>query len=1058
MRRMLLALAGLALAASTAIVPAAGSNAITAAETVDPPVPGLHGERPRTSYTPGTEALLVERLTREPYRQIFLDAHALHEARRLSRTPGDPDRHAQKDMARAALWFAFEYALDRTVVDGDIVPFPDDAARHGRGQIVEELLLGAYDRSRIAVPPPLGGWDRDIDTAGEIVQWTSAFDIMLGAGYDFGDGADATDTEIAATLIELTAELYRNYVDPDTANGFTDLHQNNHRTKSGVAFATAAVTLGEYAPEPADDPDDSRDPARWWDLGVTLVDDTLRHVLLAGDGAYSEGPHYYRFTTESIAVYVGMWERLLGAADWTTASGRVVPALHHTELFARTADWMLAMTLPDGSLAPIDDAVTTESYFFGALPPLPNASAYAWRWANATQPFVNEGSTDLALDSIVNYDDEVVPAPPTGSPTSFWYEGGNAVFRSDWGPDATMVIAQGEGPTASLFGRDASGLGRTPQSHEHNEPGSYLLAAHGEVLILDPGYLSFLERSRVARPSDHSIVLVDGQGPREPLPASFEWGNTDPYGPPPVDGFATIHGALDTDRLDTAIVTTRYGAREAGTDIEVERRFLFVDDRYLVIADEIRPLTASDEEPSDPVELTWVVQGNGGGTSGGTFTATPTGGVWSRDGAAVEAAIVTDAGAPTFTTRIEEHEDPTRRRNELTHEALHATVRSATTVRTIQVVVPTAGGDEPPTIVTTVDADGLSATIDDPVSGRVGSVVWDLDGLRLRDAADTADAVSWSEGAGGDGDVEAPGAQQLIVDRSAEQLTIVADRPAHSIIVRGVDPDWVVDGACTAEADGTGVRRLVPGTNGAVTVRPASANRGPSAQVVERYRRVDEGTSLRLDGSDSCDPDGDTLTPTWTITSAPRGSDWSIDRSDPWRPVLDVDATGTYRVELTVHDPAGRSSSAEIVVAAGDRCSDERDDDLDGRFDGADPDCDGTEPAPPSDATGFVLTDVAYLGSVHTGMTGVAIQRRPDGSIEGVLGIGAEEGRVMAVAIRVDGETATGLHALVDPDAEIFRAGAWSGRIIEPSPGVVVGIDGDGATHWIVVDRPLSGG
>ncbi|MDW3218100.1 MAG: heparinase II/III family protein [Acidimicrobiales bacterium] len=1054
MRRVWVIIVGLAVVASV-MTGAASATADASEASEEQPWVGV--ERPRTSYTPGTEAMLVDRLTREPYRQIFLDAHALHEARRLSRTPGDPDRHAQKDMARSARWFAFEYALDRTVIDGEIVPFPDDEAREATGAIVEELLLGAYERSRIAVPPPLGGWDRDIDTAGEIVQWTSAFDLMLGAGYEFADGSDAT---IAARLTELTAELYRNYTDPATANGFTDLHQNNHRTKSGIAFAMAAATLAEYAPDPADDPDGSRDPVEWWDLGVTLVDDTLRHVLLAGDGAYSEGTHYYRFTTESVAVYVGMWERLLGDGAWTNSAGREIPALHHTELFARSADWMLAMTLPDGSQAPVDDANTAESYFFGALPPLPNAAAYAWRWANAPTPYVNESSTDLALDSIVAYDDAIVPAPPDGSPTSFWYEGGNAIFRSDWDPEAMVVIAQGEGPTASLFGRDASGLGRTPQSHEHAEPGSYILAAHGETLVLDPGYLSFLERSRVATPGDHSIVLVDGEGPREPLPTSFEWGSTDPYGTPPQDGFATIHSTLDTERLDTAVVTTRYGAHESGTDIELDRRFLFVDDRYLVIADEITPLTPADTTPADPVDLTWVVQGNGGGTSGGTFTPTATGGIWSRADAALEAAIVTDQGLPAFTTEIQEHEDPTRRRNELTHETLHATVDSAEPVRAIQVLVPTATGATPAAVTTSWGPDGLTATIDDSAAGRVGTVVWDDDGLRLVDAddADPNDAVAWTTGdALADGSVSAPGARQLVVDGQDDRRTVAADRPAHSIVVADVDPAWTADGACASDDDGAGTRRLEPGTNGTVSLRPATGNNGPSALLVHRYQRAELGTALVLDASGSCDPDGDALSAEWTMTSAPRGSSWSLDPSDPWRPVLDVDATGTYRLTLTVRDSSGATSTADVEIAAGDRCFDERDDDLDGRFDGADPDCDGTEPAPTADATGFVLTDIGYLDSVTSGLDGVEVGRHPDGAVDTVRGFGIDDGKILAVVARIDGDSADGVVVVVDLEAGVFRTGIWSGRIVEPRPGVLVGVDDESSTHWIVVDRPLSG-
>ena len=63
-------------------------------------------------------------------------------------------------------------------------------------------------------------------------------------------------------------------------------------------------------------------------------------------------------------------------------------------------------------------------------------------------------------------------------------------------------------------------------THEHIEPGSFLLDAHGEALVLDPGYLSFGEHGALLAPSDHNTVLVNGKGPRNPLTSSFAWPRT----------------------------------------------------------------------------------------------------------------------------------------------------------------------------------------------------------------------------------------------------------------------------------------------------------------------------------------------------------------------------------------------------------------------------------------------------------------------------------------------------------------------------------------------------
>ncbi|MEM7142904.1 MAG: heparinase II/III family protein [Actinomycetota bacterium] len=1046
--------AALAVACAAATL-AVGPAADEAAAQGEREVPGFGAPRPRAVYDPGTEAELAARLDRDPYRSIFLDAHALHEARRATRVPGDPDRNAQKDMARAARFLAFGYAIDRTVIDGEIVPFPDEGSRLATGAIVEELLLGLYERSRFAVAPPIGGWDRDIDTAGEILQWSGALDTLLGAAYPFGqtDG-EPNDRVIAERLAAVTSELYRNYTDLSTANGVADLHHNNHRSKSGAAMATAAVVLADYA-DP-DEADPSRDPMAWWDYGTTLVDDALRFILVTGDGAYAEGPHYERFTTESIAPYVGMWERVLGDAAWVTAEGRNIPAIHHTTQFALTQDWMLAMTLPNGTLAPIDDANTHEAHFFGALPPLPNGPAYAWRWANSARPYQWEASTDLAVDSIVNFDDSIPAAPPAGSPTSFWPEGGNAVFRSDWSADATMVIAQGEGITASLFGRDAAGQGRAPQSHEHMEPGSYLLHAHGEMLVLDPGYFSFGTRDQLIQARDHNMVLVDGAGPEVMLTNSFAW-RSDPFGPPPQDGFATLHSTLDSDRLDSAVVTTSYGAASGAIAIELRRRFLFVDDRYLVIVDDVTP--DADEE----VTLDWLVHGNGGGTSGGTFAALPNGATWTNGGARLTTAIATTQGPPTLTSRIEEHEDPTRRRGELTHEVQYATVTTDRPVHAVQVLVPSASDGPAPTITTDHDADGtLRFAIADPALGRDVSIEWADGVLDLvdRDSGDDVVVLSTSDTASaGDVELRAPGAGLTALATAPDGWELVADDPHDSLLLRGAGPGRA-DGGCSDTVEGDRAR-ISPSGSPRVGWSTDSGPTRPGAVIAATAGRAEVGATVRLDGSGSCDIDRSPLTPTWELVSAPRGSDWVLTDTDTWSPQLSVDATGTFRVRLTVVDETGRASDpVEIEIAGGDRCADERDDDLDGLFDAADPDCDGPEPAPPTDTVGILLavSDATgpYLASVPAPPDTAIVERSIEGAVDAVTMRAGDDGRFIGLTVRriANTDRAVGLVAAFDPAAGVFELSLWSGRLIEPVPGVIAGIDDAESTIWVVVDEP----
>src|SRR5882757_10020712 len=65
--------------------------------TVVPPAPGAGLAHPRVLYSPGQERALAARLTREPYRRVFLDM-ASRVSAYTGRTVGDPSIAAQRDL------------------------------------------------------------------------------------------------------------------------------------------------------------------------------------------------------------------------------------------------------------------------------------------------------------------------------------------------------------------------------------------------------------------------------------------------------------------------------------------------------------------------------------------------------------------------------------------------------------------------------------------------------------------------------------------------------------------------------------------------------------------------------------------------------------------------------------------------------------------------------------------------------------------------------------------------------------------------------------------------
>lgn len=949
----------------------------------DPPA-GVDLTRPRLLFRAGDVQRLQARLEREPYISIAFKMMATADQARGVGLDDDSFR-AHRIKSRAAKNLAFFYAVERSPGDGGVVPFAGETERELVGDRVRELLLHAFPHSRLRFSDPeLGGWDRDISSSEELLQYVTAYDTLEGAGYDFG----GDEAAIVERLVSHASELYEDYV----RNGpGARLHQNNHRSKTGASLAAAAVALAEYEPAPGSDPEGLRDPAAWLGYGLDQVDTIMRHALVAGDGAYGEGPFYLRFASENLLPFLRAWDRLMGGADLEVDQGERgvlrIPSLWSHPLFARSLRWELDMTLPEGYLAPIDDGNPYRFYYFGAAggPVRRDAAAFAWRWSTADEPYETDGNVDLGADSIVAFDDAVVPAPPEGSPTAFYHEGGNAIFRSDWTRRGVVAIALGEHGPASEFGRNRDGLGLSPQSHEHAEPGAFLLHAFGERLALDPGYVSFGQRTRVNRPEHHNMILVEDRGPQDFLGTSLAWG-LDPAGPVPFLGHATLHDTLDTGFLDAARVTTSYGLRPA----HVQRRFLFADDRYLVLADQV-------SSEAGPQRYSWLLHGNGGGTSGGAYEETPAGGRWTRRAARLEAGFA--AAGVAMSRRADTAEHEVAGNQFATHTVLQADASppsGTSTLRTVGLVYPSPIEDTPPELselwlpeapgaaalllsdaagdrsvlalhrapptdagqplhvpgsltgLQDVSSDGHVLVVDGSPSSGLPRLLWSEGATFVRYTSPVP--PSWQRGRRPMRATPRPPALG-IYGASPGQLGLGADPVRVEGVVRNADsavfvtglPFHVrsVDGACGVWPRGRAAVVALGGERRFV-LHARRGNGAPGADPGDERRGVSVGVPVELDGTESCDPDGDALVPRWELVSAPGGSDWRLDGAASWRPLLHVDRPGPFRVRLVVTDEHGAVSlPSDVLVLAGERCSNTVDDDLDGLFDRADPDCDG---------------------------------------------------------------------------------------------------------------------
>lgn len=76
------------------------------------------------------------------------------------------------------------------------------------------------------------------------------------------------------------------------------------------------------------------------------------------------------------------------------------------------------------------------------------------------------------------------------------------------------------------------------------------------------------------------------------------------------------------------------------------------------------------------------------------------------------------------------------------------------------------------------------------------------------------------------------------------------------------------------------------------------------------------GTTVHLDGNQSYDPDGDSITYEWTFASMPPGSNATLTNANTATPTFLADVYGTYLVRLIVRDPWTQSGDTMSVSFA----------------------------------------------------------------------------------------------------------------------------------------------
>lgn len=127
--------------------------------------------------------------------------------------------------------------------------------------------------------------------------------------------------------------------------------------------------------------------------------------------------------------------------------------------------------------------------------------------------------------------------------------------------------------------------------------------------------------------------------------------------------------------------------------------------------------------------------------------------------------------------------------------------------------------------------------------------------------------------------------------------------------------------AITPDVVGTYIAELVVNDGvydsdpSSVSINAMIGNIAPTADAGP-IQTVGLSTLVTLDGSDSSDPNGDTLSYNWTIVSRPSGSSVTLSNPGSVKPSFTTDVSGEYVIQLIVNDGEFDSMPSTTTVFA----------------------------------------------------------------------------------------------------------------------------------------------
>jgi hypothetical protein len=547
----------------------------------------------------------------------------------------------------------------------------------------------------------------------ELIDYLTAYDLLLGAGVEAA-ALQASQLKLQA----FAGNLYRQAMAPLPMLGFTfyGTIKNNHTLMTAAALGMASVVLSE-----ATSTDATRQPANWAGAGLYHIDNVLwRDAQRQSDSTqvagYAEGPYYAKYALLNCLPFFRALGNFLpdGTQAYTFGiTTRRIRNPYYDPKYTRLYDWLTAILLPDGRLPALED-----SYVDMGMPEL----ALTGRPEYAKAMYFSKVSGTNMASALAQLRDAtvdmraawlaaaVLPTPQRQPALTVLPSSGNLVFRAGNDSVATYLHLYGRGGLAQT---NAGG-------HSQGSASSFILHAQGQLLALDPGYLSYNRRGEVGQATNHNLVLVDGAGPTMGTAGAGS------------SAQSAIGATFSTPQLSYGEVTTAYqGAR-------IVRKTLFVRNSYFLLADAVSAPAAHT--------YTWQLHGYGleGGTEAtGTFSSNLDAqeGTWQKNGVRLLAHVTATGGASTYTTGTNPHE--TTYNTAENHTTLLVKQAGVAQTQFLAALYP-YGAAQPPQVSTTSQATTAALTAAD--AGYIDVAFAQADSVLTTDASDQLSQAVQADG------------------------------------------------------------------------------------------------------------------------------------------------------------------------------------------------------------------------------------------------------------------------------------------------------------------------